>query len=76
MANVHCIDTVHGASVGSGIRREVPNPFSALVRLVMTWQTRAIERAHLGALDTRLLKDMGIDPVEARREAEKPFWRA
>lgn len=55
----------------------------ALVRAVSgifdrlyTWQSRAQQRAHLAALDTRLLKDMGISQAAAGAEAAKPFWRA
>ena len=38
------------------------------------WQT-ARERRRLAELEPRLLRDMGIDPVAAREEAERPFWQ-
>lgn len=44
--------------------------------LLLTWQGRAMERAHLRELDGRLLDDMGLDPARARAEAAKAFWRA
>lgn len=40
------------------------------------WGLRARSRRELGRLDDRLLADIGIGPMEARREARKPFWRA
>lgn len=44
--------------------------------LLLTWQGRAMERAHLRELDRRLLDDMGLDPAQARAAAAKAFWRA
>ncbi|MGD8710586.1 MAG: hypothetical protein PVF40_09370 [Ectothiorhodospiraceae bacterium] len=32
-------------------------------------------RADLQRLDRHLLRDAGLDPVDANREANKPFWR-
>jgi uncharacterized protein YjiS (DUF1127 family) len=31
-------------------------------------------RRQLARLDDRLLRDIGFDPEQARREAAKPFW--
>lgn len=36
---------------------------------------RGRQRRALGALDDRLLRDVGLTPAEARRECAKPFWR-
>jgi uncharacterized protein YjiS (DUF1127 family) len=33
-------------------------------------------RRRLGDLDDHLLRDVGITPAEARREAERPTWNA
>jgi uncharacterized protein YjiS (DUF1127 family) len=41
-----------------------------------TWQPRSHMRSELGALDHWYLSDMGIDPLDAKREATKPFWRS
>ncbi len=44
----------------------------------MAWRRQAQQhrsRRRLGCLDERLLKDIGISPAQARREASKPFWR-
>lgn len=43
--------------------------------LVMTWETRAKTRKQLRKLDRHILKDIGIDPMTAEAEAERPFWR-
>lgn len=43
--------------------------------LVMTWETRAKTRKQLRKLDRHILKDIGIDPMTAQAEAERPFWR-
>ena len=40
------------------------------------WQARVWERAHLAALDDRMLKDIGLSRSGAYRETAKPFWRA
>lgn len=45
---------------------------------VMVWRRQAQRhhsRRRLSCLDERLLKDAGISPAQAQREASKPFWR-
>ncbi len=39
------------------------------------WQGRAVMRAHLLEMDDRLVRDIGLDRVQIRREATKPFWK-
>jgi uncharacterized protein YjiS (DUF1127 family) len=39
------------------------------------WWRRARTRRELAELDDRILADLGLDRVEARREAAKPFWQ-
>ena len=46
------------------------------VALLMRWQYRAADRAHLADLEPHLLKDIGLTPAERDREARKPFWIA
>lgn len=58
--------------------RTVAGVFGAVIRmidLVFLWQERAHSRYRLSQLDDRMLKDIGIDRVDALREAAKPFWR-
>ncbi|MEX0603115.1 MAG: DUF1127 domain-containing protein [Marinobacter sp.] len=40
------------------------------------WQTRITSRNQLRQMDKRLLKDIGITPLDALNEFRKPFWRA
>jgi uncharacterized protein YjiS (DUF1127 family) len=42
---------------------------------IWTWRERMRTRRQLAMLDDRLLRDIGITRLEARSEAEKPFWR-
>lgn len=36
---------------------------------------RRRDRNRLRQLDAHLLRDIGLDPLEARRECAKPFWQ-
>ena len=47
-------------------------PFGVIAR----WQARARERAALGRLDDRMLRDIGVDRATAHYEVTKPFWVA
>ena len=53
--------------------------FSGLVAraigLIQTWQERARSRRELERLDDRLLKDIGLNRIDALQESEKPFWK-
>lgn len=42
---------------------------------LMTALTRRRERQRLAHLDAHLLRDIGLDPQEVRRECTKPFWQ-
>ncbi|HET6469024.1 MAG TPA: DUF1127 domain-containing protein [Geminicoccaceae bacterium] len=46
-----------------------------LLGVLGTWRARSRERAELARLDDLALKDIGINRLEALREAQKPFWR-
>ena len=39
------------------------------------WQQRHQGRRALLHLDERMLRDIGLNRMEAYREAHKPFWR-
>ena len=57
----------------------LPSPAGVLVRVaaVLTaWERRARERRTLAEMPEHMLKDLGISRVDARREADKPFWRS
>ena len=41
---------------------------------IFLWQERAESRRALGALDDRMLRDVGIDRATAHREAGRSFW--
>ena len=43
--------------------------------MIAIWQERDRQRAHLGALDARLIKDMGLTEADVWHECRKPFWR-
>ena len=45
-----------------------------LLTLFVTWQERNEQRQALGALDERMLKDIGVSGADAHKEARKPFW--
>jgi uncharacterized protein YjiS (DUF1127 family) len=44
--------------------------------VVRLWLSRWRTRRDLAALPPYMLRDIGLDPIAARNEAEKPFWRA
>ncbi len=56
-----------------------PIPLGAWLRggfgLLLLWQRRWQQRRHLADLDAHLLRDIGVSPRQASREAGKPFWR-
>ena len=43
---------------------------------VVTWDLRRRTRKDLRGLTDHLLRDIGLDPATAAREAAKPFWRS
>ena len=67
----------HSARAGGG---DALNRFGARLRTVVEtvalWHQRARQRRQLVALDDRLYRDIGVSPLDAYREAQKPFWRA
>ncbi len=58
---------------GQGLARRMALGF---VNLLVVWQRRLEDRACLQAMNEVRLRDIGLTRVEARRESDKPFWRA
>ena len=50
-------------------------PCKGIIRSIATWSGRARERRHLTRMDDRLLRDIGLSRLDAKREINKPFWR-
>ena len=48
----------------------------AIAMTVLAWENRRHTRVALKRLDPHVLRDIGLDPVAAEDEAEKPVWRA
>jgi uncharacterized protein YjiS (DUF1127 family) len=50
--------------------------FTGLFTRLAEWRERAEQRAHLAGMDERMLKDIGVNHVDAAHESSKPFWKA
>lgn len=55
--------------------RARPGVVARLIQIVATVATRRRDRQRLGQLDTHLLRDIGLEAQDARRESVKPFWQ-
>ncbi|HLQ17974.1 MAG TPA: DUF1127 domain-containing protein [Tabrizicola sp.] len=55
--------------------RTRPGLFARVVTAFSIAVTRRRDRNRLAHLDAHLLRDIGMDPQEARRECAKPFWQ-
>lgn len=64
--------TLHSPAFGRARRRG--GWLAGAVRLIVLWIETAKGRRALARLDARLLRDIGIDPYDAAREARRPFW--
>jgi uncharacterized protein YjiS (DUF1127 family) len=56
-------------------RRALRQAIDWAIALIREWRRRSRGRVDLARLDERMLRDIGITPVEAWREINKPFWR-
>ncbi|HKP26470.1 MAG TPA: DUF1127 domain-containing protein [Dongiaceae bacterium] len=50
-------------------------PVTRLFDQVFTWLDRARQRRHLGELDDRLLRDIGLNRADVENEVSRPFWQ-
>lgn len=48
---------------------------AAATAMLSAWAQRRRQRRALAALDTGLLRDIGLTRADAVRESGKPFWR-
>lgn len=66
---------VSGAAIArySGARQD---RLAGVMEVLRLWLRRARARRELADLDEDQMRDAGISREAARREAEKPFWRA
>ena len=65
-------------SAGGGAFRHQRDSSSGWLHTLFFWIDRSRQRRQLGEmadLNDNLLRDIGLTREEARREAEKPFWR-
>jgi len=69
-------DPISGVFMRRMVTGRWPNPFGppAIARLLAIWAERVRVRRQLVQLDERQLRDIGVSPIEVRREIIKPFW--
>jgi uncharacterized protein YjiS (DUF1127 family) len=48
---------------------------TGVLRAVQAWAKRRNGRQSLARLDAHMLRDIGVDAVQAQLECAKPFWR-
>jgi uncharacterized protein YjiS (DUF1127 family) len=48
---------------------------SPIVRRLIEWRARVMQRRTLAMLDDHMLKDIGLSRMDVEREVSKPFWR-
>ncbi len=61
------IETRHGKSLAAAPHR--------LLETLAIWQQRSVDRQALRDMSHQILDDIGVDRIDAQREAAKPFWK-
>ncbi len=61
---------------GSFKRLDLLQALRRLGRLILLWQSRVHDRAHLAQLDPHLRRDLGLTDAQIAEEVRKPFWIA
>lgn len=54
----------------------LPGLIARVLAAIRLWRERAQSRRDLAGCDRRMLRDIGVSPIDAGREVGKPFWRA
>lgn len=65
---------LHPVNAFAPAPRRAAGPRPSFLQRILTWQRVANERRRLLDLDERTLKDIGLTPDDAIREASRPFW--
>ena len=60
---------------GAGLLEQAWAVLRGGAAVLVGWYERARQRRQLARLDDRLLRDIGLNRIDAAREADKPFWR-
>ncbi|MBV16420.1 MULTISPECIES: DUF1127 domain-containing protein [Thalassospira] len=61
---------------GAFVTTRRPNTTITLMDMPRQWVKRYDLRQKLAVMDSRMLRDIGWNVFDARREAAKPFWKA
>jgi len=62
-------------SLGSALDLVTPRLGRSLRATLTCWRERSRQRRALAKLDAHSLRDIGITHSQAKREADKPFWK-
>jgi uncharacterized protein YjiS (DUF1127 family) len=67
---------VEGAALARSSHSPTPlgTAWAALRTTITGWLLASNARRNLEELDDHILRDIGLEPREARSEAAKPFW--
>jgi uncharacterized protein YjiS (DUF1127 family) len=80
MSNTRCVEMDQPLSLAQtgheGFGRQILRVMTRSIDLLLEWQERAGERAHLASLDDRLLRDVGLSRADVENELSLPFWRS
>ena len=74
--SVHILATKGSTRGLAGTGWHVMAAFAALRQGGREALRRQRTRKNLAGLDGHLLRDIGLTPTDAEREANKPFWRS
>ncbi len=79
MTFLHATETFRPSLPSSHKREETRRGlalFLSFFDTLLVWGARIRQREQLAGMDEHMLKDVGVSRVDARMEANKPFWRA